>query len=179
MTISPNIQTYIENSKINGILCRWDKSILNIFITPITHNIQNKNFLYSEILRGITVWNENLRKNGINIQFQQIQTPDNADIIIHWVKVGRVYTGMCKYPSVINGIIKKIYIDIGLKNDCLNKNTTEESIFFTIMHELGHSLGLGHGTEVNDLMYVPNTNHISTPSENDIYVLKQIYGVKV
>ena len=178
MTISPNIQTYIENSKINGILCKWDKSIINVFITQITHNIPNKNFLYSEILRGMTVWNENLRKNGINIQFQQTQSPDNADIIIHWTKVGRVYNGMCKYPSVVNGIIKKIYIDVGLKNDCLDKNTTEESIFFVIMHELGHSLGLGHGVEIDDLMYSPRQKRISTPNENDIYVLKQIYGVR-
>ena len=175
MTVSQNIQQYIENSKINGILCKWDKPILNVFITQITHPISNKEFFYSEILRGMNVWNENLRKNGFNILFQQTYTPENADIIIHWTKVGRVYNGMCKYPSVINGIIKKIYIDIGLKNECLNKNTTEESIFFVIMHELGHSLGLGHGTETDDLMYSPRQKPISTPNENDIFVLKQIY----
>ena len=44
------------------------------------------------------------------------------------------------------------------------------------MHELGHSLGLGHGIEVDDLMFVPHQKNISQPSENDLYVLKTIYS---
>ena len=82
---------------------------------------------------------------------------------------------MCKYPSVINGIIKKISIDIGLPNELSPKNTTNESIFATMMHELGHALGLGHGIEINDIMFVPHQKNITTPSDNDLYVLKKIY----
>ena len=107
--------------------------------------------------------------------FNQIYLPNSADIIIKWAKVGRVFEGMCKYPSVINGIIKKISIDIGLPNEYSPKNTTNESIFATMMHELGHALGLGHGVEVDDIMYVPHQKNISSPSENDLYILKKIY----
>ena len=99
----------------------------------------------------------------------------NADIVVHWTKVGRVFEGMCKYPSVINGVFKKISIDIGLPNEFSGKNTTIESIFSTILHELGHSLGLGHGVDIDDVMFVPHQKNVSVPSENDIYVLKQIY----
>ena len=45
-----------------------------------------------------------------------------------------------------------------------------------IMHEFGHALGLGHGVEIDDIMFVPHQKNISIPSENDVYVLKQIYG---
>ena len=175
MPISPNINKYIESSKINGRLCRWQKPLINVFITPITASISDKNFYYTQVERAVNVWNNTMREIGINIQFCIIQTPQNADIVVHWVKVGRVFEGMCKYVSVINGEIRKISIDIGLFNEYSPKNITNESIFSSILHELGHSLGLGHGVDVDDSMYVPHQKNVQIPSENDKFVLKEIY----
>jgi hypothetical protein len=176
MTISAKIEKYIEDSKINGKLCRWDKSIVNVFITPIVGNIPDKNFLYSEILRAIELWNKILIENKINLKFYQVSIPQNADIVVHWVKVGRVFEGMCKYVSVINGSIKKISIDIGLHNEFSPKQVTKESIFSAMLHEFGHSMGLGHGVEIDDVMFVPHQKNVLTPSENDLFVLKKIYN---
>lgn len=175
MSISANINKYIESSKINGRLCKWDKSLVNVFVTPITANISDKNFYYSQVQQALNVWNNVLRECGINLQFCIIQTPQNADIVVHWVKVGRVFEGMCKYVSVVNGFIRKISIDIGLFNEFSGKNTTNESIFASILHEFGHSLGLGHGVEIDDCMFVPHQKNIQIPSENDKYILKEIY----
>lgn len=176
MTVSNNIQKYIENSKINGQLARWEKPVINVIITPISAQITNKEFYYSEIVRAMNLWNNILKSEGINLLFQETKTPQNADVIIHWTKVGRVFEGMCKYLSVINGEIRKISIEIGLKNELSPKDTTDESIFFAIMHEFGHALGLGHGVEIDDLMYVPHQKNIHSPSDNDLYVLKIIYS---
>lgn len=175
MTVSAQIDKYIKNSLIRGKLCKWDKTIINVYISPITANIQNKELMISKVITAMQSWNKILRINNLFIQFNQIQNPTQADIIINWVKVGRVYEGMCKYLSVINDVIKKISIEIGLPNKYSGKDTTELSIYCAIMHEFGHALGLGHGVEIDDIMYVPHQKNISLPSENDLYVLKEIY----
>ena len=175
MAISQNIQKYIDNSKIRGQLCRWDKQIINVYITPITANINNKNFMFSQIQKSIHSWNEVLQRNGFPVKFYEVNNPQQADITVHWVKVGRVYEGMCKYLSVIGNSIKKISIEIGLPNEFSGKDTTDLSIYCAIMHEFGHALGLGHGVEIDDIMFVPHQKNISVPDENDLYVLKEIY----
>lgn len=174
MVLSSNITKYIQNSLIRGKLCKWDKSIVNVFISPISSDISNKDFMFSQVQKAITEWNTVLRQNGINVQFNLISEPVAADIVVHWVKVGRVYEGMCKYLSVIGNSLRKISIEIGLPN-IYGRETTELSIYCAIMHEFGHALGLGHGVEVDDIMFVPHQKNISTPGENDIYVLKEIY----
>lgn len=175
MVLSNKIDLYINNSLIRGKLCKWDKQFIYVYITPIISQTANKDFLYLQINNAIEAWNSILSTNSIYIRFQTVQNAQQADVIIHWVKVGRVYEGMCKYLSVINNIIKKVSIDIGLPNEFSGKNTTDLSIYCAIMHEFGHALGLGHGVEVDDIMFVPHQKNISHPSENDIYVLKQIY----
>ena len=106
--ISPNIQKYIENSKIRGQLAGWKKPVVNYFITPPPGTSNTKDFIYFQTTKAANSWNAFLLQNSIPIQFQEIFTPNQADIVVHRTKVGRVYEGMCKYLSLIHGDIEKI-----------------------------------------------------------------------
>lgn len=175
MTVSTNINKFIENSLIRGKLCRWKKTVVNVFITSLPINYPKKDFMQNQVISALNAWNNILKQINIPVQFHIISSASAADIIVHWVKVGRVYEGMCKYLSVIDNTINKISIDIGLENEFSGKNTTDLSIYCAIMHEFGHALGLGHGVDIYDIMYVPHQKNIQYPSENDIFVLKEIY----
>ena len=107
------------------------KVSLIFFITPISAPISNKTFYYSEIERAITLWNKILKDCCINVQFNSITNAANADIVIHWTKVGRVFEGMCKYPSIINGEFRKISIDVGLKTNFLVKILLMKAYFLS------------------------------------------------
>ena len=177
MTVSKNIERYISDSLINGKVCRFNtyNNIINIYISKIVSkeisDIQKETY-YSLVQKACLTWN---KYNIVNFVIQN--TPQNAHIVINWTKAGRIYEGMCKFRSIINSEIRSVTIEIGLPNNLSPKNITDATIFHSILHELGHAAGLGHGTEENDIMYVPHTQTLSIPSENDIFVLKKIYSV--
>ena len=111
MTVSLQISKYIENSKLNGRICRWNKQVIYVYITTISAPVANKDFYYFQVNKGMENWNIALKTCGINLRFDIANTPDYADVVVHWTKVGRVFEGMCKYPGIVNGEFKKISID--------------------------------------------------------------------
>lgn len=173
MANSDNINLYIKDSLINGKVCRFGKSAVNYYVQPISAQIQEsqKQEYYSIINHAANIWN-----NFAPIKLYQTQTPQNADIIITWTKVGIKFEGMCKFPSIIASEIKKVSIEIGLPNPNSPKIIINSTILHTALHEFGHAMGLGHGIDENDLMFVPHTKTLNTPSQNDICVLKILYN---
>lgn len=172
MLNSSKTEKYIKESLINGKVCRFAKEEINIFIQPISAQIPNfqKEEYYLIIRNAVNIWN-----NFAPVYFKITESPYNADITINWTKVGIKYEGMCKFPSIIASQIKKVSVEIGLPNANSPKIIDNDTILHTVLHELGHAMGLGHGVDENDLMYVPHKKTLNKPSENDIYVLQTLY----
>ncbi len=172
MSISSSIDLYIKDSLINGKVCRFGKNSVCVFVQPISTPISNsqKTDYYSIISKAIEIWN-----NFALIKFSITNNPQNADITIIWTKAGIKFEGMCKFPSIIASEIRKVTIEIGLPNPNSPKVINNETILHTTLHELGHAMGLGHGVDTNDLMFVPHAKTLNKPSENDLYVLRTIY----
>lgn len=174
--VSKLINNYIKDSLINGKVTRFNKNLVTVFATQIVTpmSIGEKQTYHDTIAKAINIWNE-----YSPVKFQQINSPQGADIVINWSKVGIKLEGMCKFRSIVASEIKAITIDIGLPNPNSPKNITNETILHTIMHELGHSLGLGHGVETDDIMFIPHQKTLNQPSENDVYVLNLLYNTPI
>lgn len=170
--VSNLIDNYIKDSLINDKVTRFNKNIINVFVSQIvaTLSMSEKQNYYNAISNAIRIWNE-----YAPVKFQQINSPQGADIVINWSKVGIKLEGICKFRSIVASEIKAITIDVGLPNSNSPKKINKDTILHTILHELGHSLGLGHGVEIDDLMFVPHQKTLNKPSKNDIYVLNLLY----
>lgn len=163
---------YIKNSMINGRVCRFSKNIIKFYISKISSPMpDHEKYNYYKIVE-----NAAFIYNPLGIfNYQETETPTDADIVVNWVKTGRVFEGMCKYRSIIASEIKAITIEIGLPNPNSSKIITDNTIRHSAIHEFGHAAGLGHGTDENDIMFVPHTKTLANLSQNDIEVLKILY----
>ncbi len=73
----------------------------------------------------------------------------------------------------MHGSSAKATITIWLKSPD-GRILSDKEIYHTALHEIGHTLGLSHTDNKNDIMY-PIVNEQITLSENDIARFRQIY----
>ena len=136
-----------------------------------TYKSYEKEHYYEIIKKAAKIWSE----TGI-VKLIRTENRNNADIIVNWTKVGRVFEGNCKYISIINSRFKLISAEIGLPNEYSPKIVSDDTILHTALHEFGHALGLGHGVDADDVMFVPHQKTLSKISQNDFEVLKFLYS---
>lgn len=175
--------TYLDDCFNKGKLSRWADNVmpLKVFIGKFNWYKSagaSDEYKYTQmIIDAFNTW-ETL-SCGV-VSFERTTNLYDSNINIEWKRVERKSLGSCTFNFDKQGRYYSAELSIGLSDGILHKQYMDENeVYHTILHEIGHSVGLGHSKTKGDIMYVPHQYGTVNISKNDLETLKWLYKLPV
>lgn len=168
-------RTYLNQSVKNGIIMRWTINPLTVYIAPMKfYSKTGEDHKYRKmVMDAFAAWSA---ASGGKLQFKVTSVLLESNINVDWRRVDRTALGHCTFNWDPQGRLYGAEVSIGLTDGRIHKAYDNDiEVYHTILHEVGHAIGLGHSPYKEDIMYTPHQYGNATLSNNDKYSIQWLY----
>ncbi len=170
--------TYLNGSVKNGAIMRWPISNLNVYIAPMKfYSKPGEDGKYRKmVMDAFSVWSS---ATGGKLHFRITNTLLESNINVDWKRVDRQALGHCYFNWDAQGRLYGAEVQIGLTDGRIHQQYDNDiEVYHTILHEVGHAIGLNHSPYKTDIMYTPHQYGIASLSPNDKYSVQWLYRLQ-
>lgn len=171
-----NKKTYLQESLRNGRIMRWTcKMPLKVYIAPMNfYSKQGQDARYRAMVKkALETW-QSTTKNKVS--FTVVDKLYDSQINIDWKRVERKALGHCAFDFDGASRLFSADVSIGLTDGLIHQEYSDDGeVYHTILHEIGHAVGLGHSPFKSDIMYTPHQKGILTVSAGDALTVNWLY----